>query len=71
MILSIQRKGLNKKLKLKKEETLKNVFDGFVRRLKFFIDMNGDTFKQKLLVANKALTISFSFKNNCSIWLKK
>ena len=62
MIFLIQRKRLNKKCKLKREETLKNAFDGFVKRLKFSIDMNGDTVKQKLLVANKTLTISFSFK---------
>ena len=33
-------------IKTIKNETLKNVFDGIVRRLKFCIDVNGDTFEQ-------------------------
>ena len=33
-------------IKAIKNETLENVFDGIVKRLKFCIDVNGDTFEQ-------------------------
>ena len=33
-------------MKVIKNETLENVVDGIVKRLKFCIDVNGDTFKQ-------------------------
>ena len=33
-------------IKTIKNETLENVFDGIVKRLKFCIDVNGDTFEQ-------------------------
>ena len=32
-----------------KNETLENVFDDIVKRFKVCIDVNGDTFEQKLL----------------------
>ena len=52
-------------IKAIKNETLGNIFDDIVKRLKFCIDMNGDTFEQwmqKLLVSNKTLKISLSKK---------
>ena len=33
-------------IKAIKNETLENVVDGIVKRLKFCIDVNGDTFEQ-------------------------
>ena len=33
-------------IKATKNETLENIFDGIVKRLKFCIDVNGDTFEQ-------------------------
>ena len=33
-------------IKAIKNERLENVFDGIVKRLKFWIDANGDTFEQ-------------------------
>ena len=33
-------------IKAIKNETLENVFDGIVKKLKFCIDVNGDTFEQ-------------------------
>ena len=52
-------------IKAIKNETLENIFDDIAKRLKFCIDMNGDTFEQwmqKLLVSNKTLKISLSKK---------
>ena len=52
---------IEQKIKAIKNERLENVFDGIVKSLKFCIDVNGDTFQQKLLVSNKTLKISLSF----------
>ena len=56
---------IEQRIKAIKSETLENIFDDIVKRLKFCIDMNGDTFEQwmqKLFVSNKTLKISLSFK---------
>ena len=45
------KKELNKKLKLskkKRKKTLENVFDDIVKRLRFCINVNGNTFEQRI-----------------------
>ena len=37
---------IEQRIKSIKNETLENVCDGIVKRLKFCIDVNGDTFEQ-------------------------
>ncbi len=37
---------VEQEIKVIKKETLENVFNGIVKRLKFCIDVNGDTFEQ-------------------------
>ena len=61
-------------IKAIKKETLENVFNGIVKRLKFCIDVNGNTFDQymqKHLVSNKILNISLLLKKNLFDLVKK
>ena len=37
---------IEQEMKALKNEILENVFDSFVKRIKFCIDVNGDTFEQ-------------------------